>query len=350
MRLPWKKYLTREYSFLYIAYAYDCYKVMERVVGTTIQYDMAVGKGNLVTLYGIEKNFQHCYQMIEKIARSEPHEIVRKMDRFDELVDKNYRLFAQIKKSVKREDIRKLLIELNKTFLETLCYYLFFVYLGYGGNFPAIAKFLRKYGKRFSKIRTYTVDTDMNQEFPKLFGRYDKKLAALAAYMKPSELMDFLRHKPVNFKSIHGRKRAYLLVMKHHRVREFGLSEIPGVVQRELAHLSISQVVNSVKGNVACKGNVRGVVRIIFSEKDYRKIKRGDIIVTPMTKPTIVPFLLKVKGIVTNDGGALSHASIISREMQIPCIVGTMHATDIFKDGDVVKLDTTKGTVMKGVV
>lgn len=347
MRLPWKKYLTREYSFLYIAYAYDCYKIMQRVVGTTIRYDMAVGQGNLVTLYGIEKDFQHCYQLIEKIARARPQAIVWKMDRFDELVAKNYRLLAQIKKSTRRAEIRSLLLELNATFFETLCFYLFFVYLGYGGNFPGIAKFLRRQGKRFNTIRTYTIDTDMNKLFPRLFGRYDKKLAAWASYMKPSELVNFLNRKPIDFQRIRNRQRAYLLVMKHHHVKEYDVRTIPRILQREISHLLPQPKVNFVKGSVACLGNVRGVVRVIFSEKDYRKIKRGDIIVTPMTKPTIVPWLSKVKGIVTNDGGALSHASIISREMKIPCIVGTMHATDVFKDGDVVTLDTGRGVVTK---
>jgi len=66
-----------------------------------------------------------------------------------------------------------------------------------------------------------------------------------------------------------------------------------------------------------------------------------------MTKPEITPYLKRVLGIVTNDGGALSHASIISREMDLPCIVGTKIATDIFKDGDLIELNAYEGVARK---
>jgi len=66
-----------------------------------------------------------------------------------------------------------------------------------------------------------------------------------------------------------------------------------------------------------------------------------------MTKPSITPYLSKVRGIITNDGGALCHASIISREMNIPCVIGTVHATEFLKDGDEVVLDANSGIIKK---
>ena len=66
-----------------------------------------------------------------------------------------------------------------------------------------------------------------------------------------------------------------------------------------------------------------------------------------MTNPDFVPYLSKVTGIVTDYGGITCHASIISREMKIPCIVGTKIATKIFKNGDIISIDSNNQSVKK---
>lgn len=346
-RLKWKKILTREYSFLYASYAADAFKVMKKEVGTTLEYDFFYGEGKLLTIYRIEKDIKNSYKMIEKIAKSNPNEIVKKMDKFDELVKKNYELFGLIRKTKDKNEIKKFLIELDETFLLTLCYYLFFVYLGYAGNLPSISKFLKKSGKRFSKIRTYTIDTDMNREYPVLFGNYDTRLKKLTSYMTRKELITAVKGKAIDIQKILNRKKRYLLIMKKHKIKEVNFLHIDNVVKKELSHLQSVLPQNIIRGQTACRGKVLGKVKIIFTSNDYKKIRRGDVIVTPMTKPTIVPFLTEVRGIITNDGGVLSHASVISREMNIPCIVGTDYATNILKDGDTVELDATHGVVKK---
>lgn len=347
MKLPWKKVLTREYTFLYASYAADAFKIMKKLVGTTLDYDFFHGEGKLLTIYRIEKDIQNSYKMIEKISKRDPSEIIKKMDKFDELIQRDYELFGIIKKIKDKKTIKKLLIELDKTFLHTLCYYLFFVYLGYAGNLPANAKFLKKHSARFGKIRTYTIDTDMNREYPILFGQYNKKLKNTTSYMTRAELLRALNNKPLKLRKINNRKKRYLVIMKKHKIKEFEFTKIDTVLNKELAHLNINLNQNFAKGQIACKGKTEGTARIVFTKDDYKKIKNGDILITPMTKPNIVPFLSMVSGIVTNDGGALSHASIISREMKIPCIVGTIHATDIFKNGDHVLLNADVGEAKK---
>jgi phosphoenolpyruvate synthase/pyruvate phosphate dikinase len=346
-KLPWKKVLTREYTFLYANYAADAFKIMKKLVGTTLDYDFFYGEEKLLTIYRIEKDIQNSYKMIEKISKRNPDEIIEKMDKFDELIRRDYELFGIIKKTKDRKTIKKLLIELDKTFLYTLCYYLFFVYLGYAGNLPANAKFLKKHSTRFAKIRTYTIDTDMNREYPILFGKYNKKLKTLTSYMTRAELLQALYNQPLNLTKINNRKKRYLVIMKKHKIKEFEFIKIDTILNQELAHLNINSNQNYVKGQIACKGKAEGTARIVFTKDDYKKIKKGDILITPMTKPNIVPFLSVVNGIVANDGGALSHASIISREMNIPCIVGTIHATDIFKNGDHILLDANIGEAKK---
>lgn len=102
---------------------------------------------------------------------------------------------------------------------------------------------------------------------------------------------------------------------------------------------------SEVKGVVASKGKVVGTVKIILGANDFHKMEQGDILVTSMTRPDFVPVLGKCGAIVTNEGGVTCHAAIISREMKIPCIIGTKNSTKILKDGDKVEVDAEKGIV-----
>ncbi len=100
-----------------------------------------------------------------------------------------------------------------------------------------------------------------------------------------------------------------------------------------------------VRGLVAYKGNAQGIAKLVLNKSDYSKINKGDILVTYMTHPDMVAILSKVSGIITDEGGILCHAAIVSREMEIPCIIGTKIATKILHDGDLVEVDANKGIV-----
>ena len=83
------------------------------------------------------------------------------------------------------------------------------------------------------------------------------------------------------------------------------------------------------------------------SHRDIAKIKKGEILVAPKITPKYVPAMEKAIAIITDEGGLLSHAAIVSREMGIPCVVGTKIATQVLKDGDRVEVDANKGIVRK---
>ena len=100
-------------------------------------------------------------------------------------------------------------------------------------------------------------------------------------------------------------------------------------------------------GTIACKGIVRGTARIIFRTEDFGKVRVGDILVTPMTNPHMIPIMKKAAAFVTDEGGITCHAAIIAREMKKPCVIGTKIATKIFKDGDRVEVDADSGVVRK---
>jgi len=100
-----------------------------------------------------------------------------------------------------------------------------------------------------------------------------------------------------------------------------------------------------IKGVVASTGNARGLVKIILGVKDLAKVEKGDIMVAISTHPDFVPAMHKAQAIITDEGGLTSHAAIVSRELGIPCVVGTKIATKVLKDGDSVEIDAKKGII-----
>ena len=104
-----------------------------------------------------------------------------------------------------------------------------------------------------------------------------------------------------------------------------------------------------VRGLGASPGMASGKVKIILDIDELDKIKDGDIMVTTMTTPDMVPAMRRASGIVTDEGGVTCHASIISRELGIPCVVGTGDATTTLKENDGVTLDGKKGLVFEGI-
>jgi len=103
----------------------------------------------------------------------------------------------------------------------------------------------------------------------------------------------------------------------------------------------------SIKGMPACSGSYMGRVSIVMHPRGLGKMKKGDVLVTNMTSPDFVVGMKKAGAIVTNEGGITSHAAIVSREMGIPCIIGTKNASKVLKDGDIVEVDANKGIVRK---
>ena len=105
-----------------------------------------------------------------------------------------------------------------------------------------------------------------------------------------------------------------------------------------------------VKGQGASPGMATGRVVVIRDVKDTGSVKAGDILVTKMTNPDMVPAMQKVAAIVTDEGGMTCHAAIVSRELGTPAVVGTRNATSILKPGQLVTVDGEKGFIYEGAL
>jgi len=103
-----------------------------------------------------------------------------------------------------------------------------------------------------------------------------------------------------------------------------------------------------VDGLGASPGAVSGNVRIVTKLDHLDQVDDGDVLVTEMTMPDMVPAMKRAAGIVTDEGGMTSHAAIISRELGVPAVVGTTNGTQVLEDGQSITIDGDKGTVRAG--
>jgi len=162
----------------------------------------------------------------------------------------------------------------------------------------------------------------------------------LIKYAAPIEIINNDLNKTV----LNQRKETSVQMVRNNKYLVF-----QGKEAKEIDNLIISleEKISSeeIKGHSVYKGKAEGIARVILYRRDLDKIRKGEILITPMTEAFYTPYLKKVKGIITNEGGITCHAAIISREMKIPCIIGTRNATKILKTGDLVEVNAKDGIV-----
>lgn len=165
----------------------------------------------------------------------------------------------------------------------------------------------------------------------------DEQVILLASYCKKIE--DFYQGKPQDIEWATERGKIYILQARAVTILEEAKKVELGEVGREL-----------IKGYGASPGVATGPVKVIKDLSELGRIEQGDVLVTTMTSPDYVPAMEKSAAIVTNQGGSTCHAAIVSRELGIPCIVGSEKATEVLKDGMVVTVDAVNGVVYEGEV
>ncbi len=147
-----------------------------------------------------------------------------------------------------------------------------------------------------------------------------------------------------------GLEQNKLLILQSRAITTLGLKDKVEKEGKRRKKLEELEAVPIVDGLAASPGIVTGKVRVVPEAKDIEKAKEGDIIVTKMTNPDWVPVMKKAAGIITDEGGTTCHAAIVSRELGIPCIVGSQDATKKLKSGSLVTLNGYNGYVFKGKV
>lgn len=143
-------------------------------------------------------------------------------------------------------------------------------------------------------------------------------------------------------KLLANREKGHAMIIKRNKILCLTGKEYKAIKSALAYKVSGIEV---IKGVIASEGIVRGAVKIILSRNDFSKIDNGDILVTSMTTPEMVPIMKRAAAFVTDEGGITCHAAIISREMKKPCLIGTKIATKVLKNGDEVEVNANRGIV-----
>ncbi len=204
-------------------------------------------------------------------------------------------------------------------------------------------------GRETSFLRTFHLEKTnegcfyARRLFEKIAKRAELSYRDILHYT-PQEIETFLINGNKVFKEeIQKRMGGYVVINKP----DLKLYVGDGIDIFKEEHKTKLDDLNEIKGIIAQKGIVRGKAKVLLDPKDNDKVNSGDILIAELTTPNFIPAMEKASAFVTNIGGITSHAAIIAREMGKVCIVGTKHATQVFKDGDLVEVDANNGTVRK---
>ena len=126
--------------------------------------------------------------------------------------------------------------------------------------------------------------------------------------------------------------------------------EVPSIEELEAEQASQAATVTAVGGEVltgksGCSGVARGRVRVVLDPLEADDLMPGEVLVAPITDPAWTPLFMPAAAVVVNVGALMSHAVIVSRELEIPCVVSVEDATTRLTDGMLVEVDGTAGTV-----
>ncbi len=163
------------------------------------------------------------------------------------------------------------------------------------------------------------------------------------------EILNLLKGKKINENEIEERRKSYFIYAQKGIVKVCSGIDAENAIDKFIDKEDSKNII----GRVAYKGIVKGIAKVIkVNIKNYDKMnkvvegmKQGEILVAETTEPSIILACKKASAIVTNQGGMMSHAAIVARELKIPCIVGTNNATEMINDGDEIEVNADLGIV-----
>ncbi len=157
------------------------------------------------------------------------------------------------------------------------------------------------------------------------------------------DIFDLLsKNKKLSPEEIEKRKGRLVLQRQEHEV--YGVEAV-SISENVLPSLSQLQSTTELQGIPASSGVIRGKVRRVYTIEEARKVQPDEIMVAYGTDFDLMVGLQNCAGVITEEGGLLSHASVISRELGKPCLINVKNAMSLLKDGDTIEIDTTKSIV-----
>jgi len=169
-------------------------------------------------------------------------------------------------------------------------------------------------------------------------------------YMVLEEVIDAVRNNKASAykEKVKQRLVECCYVVVDGKINIYEGEEAKQVIEKEIKNVVKEEPVpetDTLKGMTAFSGRAKGTVKIVLVKEDVPKVEDGDILVSSATNPDLIMAMKKAAAFVTDTGGIVSHAAIVSRELKKPCVVGTKFATKLLKDGDTVEVRADEGLV-----
>lgn len=164
-------------------------------------------------------------------------------------------------------------------------------------------------------------------------------------YLFPTEIIDALSKDTTYIEEIKKRKKFCVTISVKEEYKIYSGKKARELFEQYQPPSIGTEGKRKLLGTPACNGKVTGIVRVIRLDKDFAKFKEGEILVALQTMVHYLPIMKKSKAILTEFGGLTSHAAIVSREFNKPCVVGIPNLLASVHDGDKVEVDANSGNI-----
>lgn len=271
--------------------------------------------------YWLQNDFAKVHYLNQRHFLKKIQEIIREKKKLQE--EKEMRKWLEKLGSRKKKILRK--YKFSKEFVNVV-------------HFLAILGNFRDARKSYNQMAENTL-RKIAEEFSRRLGLEINTVE----YMFHWEIKDVFKLTKQRISEIESRSRGWLYFIT-------GPDKFLAIKGKQAAKLNaylkeqISRRVE-LKGMPAYAGIAEGEVKIIKSQNDFYKMKRGNVLVAPNTRPEFLPVMKIASAIVTEEGGLTCHAAIVSRELKIPAVVGVQGAISVLKDEDKIRVDSNIGEI-----
>ncbi len=350
-------FLRRELSLLATSIIIISYTDgLKSIIGFSFKYICYLKNGSITDSLRVEKDLVEYNNVVQKIIKNNRLKTNQLLDKGLKLNDEVVKIF-NTKKDYQKYTKTNLYKELKKLFVIYKDLFLFSTVIPYeiGRSLNVLIEKnkIKNYSRledKVNKLRVVSLYTVFEKKaLSKLFQEIARR-KNIADYtllfnLEYSEMLEFVKSNTIltEKKLIHRKKYVNLLTP---RVRFVKFGRINYKKYHKLFFPENNKkIIVNLSGTTSYPGIVRGNIKVILKKDDVSRFKKGEILVTISSNPVLMPAIRKAGAIVSDEGGVTCHASIISRELKIPCIVGTKQATSLLKNGDLVEVDANRGII-----
>lgn len=353
------KTFSREHSLFYLEnWSYANNYHFSKLLGYAINivYLAEPGNAQVISWYDTDA-ISRLFAWITQSAAQDPQ--------FFDLTKKEfYRLWHTIEPYIQKRTSIKTLEELKVFRGHVVEFYLPYAIIYAWPNIPGIDERLQKMVLEIRE-KIQDVVNDIDDVYLEFFNREFPQYKEIANHLTAEEVFSLAenRFSEIKLQEIYKRKEGGYFLFNNEL---FLYPDLIGVLEKNNIELQDYKIKNRIlndesvvsgeveanrdesgvlNGQVAYRGKVRGIVKLVLSLSDISRVENGDILVASMTMPKYLSAMKKAEAFVTDEGGITCHAAILAREMKKPCIIGTKIATKVLKDGDLVEVDAENGIV-----